>query len=524
MTVDRKTEKYRLFFLLFLLSALILCPACSSGPGSGHLEQGSVVQHRDGNLTVFLNRTGFTTDTAISRTSAFIAYVYKDTSFSEIEHRAAPCNLRFQKDSECSSASDNNCILTCNRNGLQNCTERNRSIIERCEDRLILQRKPVDAIGFSNEPGFFGYDKDSGLYSPPLSTAETAVDSYPSERPPDPEGVTDADIWQCYERSYLNNNTGGYECGLNPSPIRYLDLNSNTYMMRIYAAGSDGLPTRYLLSYNDFQSHNHPVDDGDRFLVYIGIHYRAIQQHELAEYRFLRNSPVFSRPVPVPDLISPRISIKINLQGRSDTVQSLKVKPYSEWFDPLATCRPDTAAETDLIISEIHWAGSETDTGGSVDYSDEFIEIYNRSDKRAVISGWSIDGAGIGSSALLMPSCLFINAGERLVIAEKSSGAFSRVDHTDSSLELADTGEKLSLKDSAGNTEHAIDCSEENGGWAAGSLAAARISMATQLSGTPDCNEYSDTAVSDMTDTSVFKPGYTSDDPGNDGVIATPRY
>jgi len=112
----------------------------------------------------------------------------------------------------------------------------------------------------------------------------------------------------------------------------------------------------------------------------------------------------------------------------------------------------------DVVINEIAWAGSADSS------SDEYIELYNPTSQEVDLSGWTIDDDD-GASTYSITSGSIASNGYFLI--EKNEDAVKSIT-ADAviSLSLANSGDKLVLKDAAGN---AIDTVNSSGGtWFAG--------------------------------------------------------
>jgi hypothetical protein len=128
----------------------------------------------------------------------------------------------------------------------------------------------------------------------------------------------------------------------------------------------------------------------------------------------------------------------------------------------------DTALTREVVISEVNWYGSGTDT------SDEWIELRNLSGAARNLSGWTIDAAGSGSNPITIAAGTTLPAGGYLVLARRQGedAPGSRTSVTGVAgvqvipgLSLANGGELLVLRDVEGT---AIDATP-SGPWPAGS-------------------------------------------------------
>lgn len=463
------------FSLVLTTLFLVGCSAISNG--NTEKNQGHIIQDETGNLRVHLNNINFSSNSAINSTSVFIIYVYKQV------------DRKF-------GSSYENCI---NQN-YSNLDE--QKLKQRCEDREIFLNEAVDAIGFSNEPGFYGLQKSGSdiEYSPAL-IVEPPVADYPSHPVDAPPGYTDADYWQCYSRYWLN---GAYECGINPHPIKYLDLDNSSFIFKIHAADTDGYPGIYRNDYFDFQHFQHPVSDGDRFYAYIGVHYHGLGSSHSSAQRFTSSSSIFTRPVK-PDLISERIEIEItllSLDGSNSAGGLYNIPKFNSWYKPFTLCEPSQANAGDIIISEILWAGSQQSTGTN-SHDDEFLELFNTTGTRLILTDWQIKGAGYGGGAIKLPRCLSIAANSTTTIGNTRNKAFPYLtvtyQETLQNISLANTGRHLVLEDASGNTIHEVNCSS---GWPAAESSSPRVSM-TSSAVTPACADYTATTALQTLDESI---------------------
>lgn len=442
------------------------------------------MQYPDGNITVFLNNKNLKNDSKISRESVFMAYVFKRADF-----------------------------------GLECENEENPRL---CEDQAIFRNTKIDALAFSNEPGFYGRSEQYG-YSPKLM-ADEAMGGYPSTMPPDPVGMDDPDVWQCFYSSF----NGGYQCGVNNHPIRYLDLNLSQFHMQVIAADGKGYPSSYMIDYNNFQSLNHPVQDGDRFYMYLAVHYKGIQADEQAEKRFYASSSVFKRPA-IPDLISPRIAINIKLlaEGPYDKAGSVyDIPDFNQWGYPGCPATTGVAAGT-LFFSEILWAGSQK-TDGTNNTSDEFFEIYNNSNQPIVMSGYRIGGMASGTNEIVLPDCATIEPHDVITVHSKLGTAFSDAYIVDSSVSIANAGKSISIKDASGNSIHTLDCSANWGSKGSNGTPKASMHLTSLLSAPTSCTtDYATTLTTD-TDYAAHSVRLNSDyaavDDSSAGTVATPGF
>ena len=421
--------------IIFSLLSILLCSGffCDAlETGKEPADQGKIVQLKEGDLHIFLNNKGFSSNLNITKYSAFIAYVFvKGGDFKQ------PCPTDGSSD----------------------------------------QVHCVDSFGFSNDPGYFGYNKDFQSYGPSLQDSVL--------------GPTKLDGFYCYPLG-----SSQWNCGFNRNPIQYLDLSSNQYLMRVIAADGSGYASIFQQEYNGFQSLNHIVNEGDRFDVYLAVHYNATQEADTDYGRFLKNSSIWQRPI-VPDLISPKVSIKIKLsaEGPTDTAgNTYDIPDFSTWVDPFAECRGSNTSAGELVISELVWAGSQ-ENDLSTSSTDEYIEIFNRSGRDLILSDYKIESVKADSSSawtIILPKCLTVkgnddrsttNKDERIiVIGEKTTGAFPTLEVADTTISLSNSeGRKTILKNKDGVVLHELDCTSYSA-WPGGSSASPRTSMVQSAS------------------------------------------
>ncbi|MCB1199173.1 MAG: lamin tail domain-containing protein [Leptospiraceae bacterium] len=477
--------KRALPILVVFLSATLL--QCSNAGSSEPLNQGYMIQSPEGDLQVFLNNKGFKSDPRFSATTVFTAYVYDQTEYQ----------------------------VECGTDQL-------------CEDKLIFRNETIDSMGFSNDPGFFGYESTDGRYSPRLNS-DDPFGSYPQSRPDIPAGFQDPDVFQCFYSFFRN----GYECGVNPHPIRKLDTSLSQFFINVYAADGRGFPSFYIQDYNEFQSLNHPISDGDRYFVYIAAHFDAIIDAPRAEDRFKATSSIWSRPIK-PDLISPRIPLTVKLLPESPQDEAggtYELPDFSKWRSP--RCQADTVTAGDVFISEILWMGSVSRNGVDVN-NDELLEIYNNSGRTLQVGGWKIVNAGPTQNSVVqsfeIPDCTTIAASSTLTIGRSTDSAFKILDIASTSLTLRNSGANLNLaiQDANGTTVSQLtgcttawaSIGENTGGVRRRSMALAAIP------GTPAsyaCSTFATSTSSNSNINSSFSYGLNTDTtPINVGTAATP--
>jgi hypothetical protein len=480
-----------------LLLLLLVFSACSAGSVGEPPNQGAVQQTAAGQIVANLSNRGISKDPRISELSMIALYLYKKKDYSL----------------SCTNASDR----------------------LRCEDALIFSNEKVDSMGFTNEPGYFGYDATYQSYYPKL--VADRGQNYPSTKPADPPGFTDPDVWQCIRNPFTTSpNYNKYECGVNSHPIRYFRRDLTTYTLQVYATDGRGFPSSYILDYNLFNSLNHPVKDGDRYYAYFAVHYQAIRQAADSEDRFDKNASTWKRPIE-PDLVSPRIEINVKLlpEGPYDKAGSVyEIPDYSTWYDPLAACRAaQTVPANSVYISEVMWMGSE-DLSGSASTDDEFIEIYNSNPFDVSLSGWKILGAGVGSDALILPTCAVVKAGSVYTVGRRTDKAFTRFDYVTTALSLSNSGESsFGLQSADGSYTHAITgCT--SGPWGGkgqnGGAGSPKASMRLTSINTPTNTCSAGWATSKVidpnyaADSAYLNPAHAAADDTSDGTVATPGF
>ncbi|HNL11021.1 MAG TPA: lamin tail domain-containing protein, partial [Turneriella sp.] len=108
----------------------------------------------------------------------------------------------------------------------------------------------------------------------------------------------------------------------------------------------------------------------------------------------------------------------------------------------------DTAAAGQVVISEIIWMGSYSNTQTG-DGADEFIELYNNTASAINISGWQFacttDGTN-NNSAITLPPGALIAPGGYFVVASKNTGAFAgSANHFDSKVGITNSSRECRL-------------------------------------------------------------------------------
>lgn len=473
--------------------------SCSSDPLVEPPNQGAVQQTPQGQIIANLTSRGIAKDPRFNETSMIALYLYKKVDYSL----------------SCTGASDP----------------------KKCEDNLVFRNEQVDALGFTNEPGYFGFEPEYGTYFP-LLVADDGQ-NYPTTKPADPPGFPDPDVWQCIRVPFTTSpNYNKYECGVNFHPIRYFNRNLSTYTLQVYAATGRGYASSYILDYNLFNSLNHPVRDGDRYFAYFAVHFQAMKAAPDSEDRFDVNASTWKRPIE-PDLVSPRIEIRVKMlpEGPYDKAGSVyDIPDYSTWYDPLAGCRPVAGTPGSVYFSEIQWMGSE-DISGNAQTGDEFIELYNRSGNAINISGWQIEGAASGGGSLVLPLCATIPAGGVYTIGKYNDRAFTNLNYITPSLSLSNSGRNLVLKDASGTVIHSLTgCTSSWGskGQNGGANAPKRsMRLDTVLKTLPytssacTASDWTTTSTGDSnygTSSANVRSAYKANDDTSDGTVATPGY
>ncbi|MBN8223053.1 MAG: lamin tail domain-containing protein [Spirochaetes bacterium] len=477
--------------LVFVLAAIALqCKAGSNG--SEPPNQGALQQTPAGQIVANLSNRGIAGDSRFTEQSMIALYLYKKKDYSL----------------SCTSATDR----------------------KKCEDGLIFKNEKIDSLGFTNEPGYFGFDADFNSYFPTL-IADTGY-NYPATKPADPPGFPDADVWQCMRITFSGDpNFNKYECGVNAHPIRYFNKNLTTYTLQVYATDGKGYASSYILDYNLFNSLNHPVKDGDRYYAYFAVHFNAMKNATDSEDRFDLAASTWKRPIE-PDLISPRIEINVKLlaEGPYDKAGSVyDIPDYSTWYDPFAGCRPTANVGVDTVYySEFLWQGSEDSTGASAS-DDEFFEIYNKNNFDVILTGWRFGGVGSGSNEISFPICTTIKANGVLTVGRSTANAFKKLDFQTTGISLSNGGESaLTIKDASGNTIHSMTCASNNWNAASsnGGSGLPKRSLRLNAIGTPvnNCTSLVQTSTADTGyDASNINTAYQGT-LASDGVVATPGF
>lgn len=488
----------RVAYLFSMLSFLGLI-GCSIESGKEAPNQGAVQQTREGQIVANLTHRGIKDDARFTETSMVALYFYKKTDYSL----------------SCTSAPDR----------------------KKCEDLLIFKNEKIDSLGFTNEPGYFGYSADFNSYRP-MIIADQGF-NYPTVKPSDPPGFSDPDVWQCYLNTFTGSpNYGKYECGVNSHPIRYFNKDLTTYTLQVYATDGRGYASSYILDYNLFNSLNHPIKDGDRYYAYFAVHFNALKSATDSENRFDFNASTWKRPIE-PDLVSPRIEINVKMlpEGHYDRAGSVyDIPDFSTWYDPFAACRAaQTVPANSVYISEVMWMGSE-DLSGAPSTDDEFVEIYNSNSFDVSLSGWKILGAGSGSTALTLPTCAVIPAGGVYTVGKRTDKAFTQFDFVSSNINLANGGESsFGLQSPTGSYSHTIANCASPQAWdnkgINGSTNAPKSSMrlfAIATHSTDCASGWITTSVDDTNFTAaaanVHSDYLAATDTATEGTVATPGF
>jgi hypothetical protein len=484
--------------VVLLCMAVGLFSYCKAGSSGDSPNQGAIQQTPEGQIVVNLANRGIRKDPRFTDVSMVAIYLYKKKDYSL----------------SCTNAADR----------------------RKCEDILIFKNEKIDSLGFSNEPGYFGYDPDFKTYFPNL-IADTGY-NYPSSKPADPQGFADPDVWQCLRNPFVGTaNYNKYECGVNSHPIRSFNKDLTTYTLQVYATDAQGFATSYILDYNLFNSLNHPVKDGDRYFAYMAVHFKSHKAAADSEDRFDASASTWKRPIE-PDLVSPRVEIKIKLlaEGHHDKPGSTyDIPDYSTWYDPYTDCRATRNVPAGSIYySEIMWMGSK-DTNGTGASEDKFVEIYNSNSFDVYMSGWKLNGVGAGASAITLPTCSLIKANSVYTVGAQTNKAFKKFDLVSGLVSLTNTGEAtLNIQDAAGTIISSVTgCT--TGPWGSnglnGGANAPKRSMRLTAIGTAATTcaaNWSTTSVSDTsysTSSGNLNSGYSATaDTATEGTVATPGY
>jgi len=145
---------------------------------------------------------------------------------------------------------------------------------------------------------------------------------------------------------------------------------------------------------------------------------------------------------------------------------AFSVTPTATPKPPTPTPPPTKTPKRDLVISEIAWAGTQAS------YDDEWIELYNNSEKAIDLTGWVLKGdyndpyiqLGNADEPILKSGEYFLlERGDEETVADESEKINKGMTYSGS---LSNSGETLTLLDPAGNV---VDTANRNGGyWPAG--------------------------------------------------------
>ncbi len=100
-----------------------------------------------------------------------------------------------------------------------------------------------------------------------------------------------------------------------------------------------------------------------------------------------------------------------------------------------------------IKISEVLWSGS-VNADGVRDIEDVFIEIRNEGARSANLQGWFIIQDGTIEQTYVIPETLWVEVGEHVFLAKKTTGCFPEPDGILEDLQLPDGGPfRLTLRD-----------------------------------------------------------------------------
>ncbi|MBI2453778.1 lamin tail domain-containing protein [Candidatus Peregrinibacteria bacterium] len=160
------------------------------------------------------------------------------------------------------------------------------------------------------------------------------------------------------------------------------------------------------------------------------------------------------------------------------------------------------SADPTVVINEVAWAGTVASS------SDEWIELWNGTDRDIDLSGWTIEDDGgsqmyaIGSGTITPKSYFLIEK------VEESTSV--PADALAANMSLSNTGDSLVMKDSSGREIDTVNGS--GGAWHAGSAATKTSMERRRFSGADHAEDWAD-AVS----------GSGATDRGGNAVTGTPR-
>ncbi len=168
-------------------------------------------------------------------------------------------------------------------------------------------------------------------------------------------------------------------------------------------------------------------------------------------------------------------SVLIELRGRNVADMVAAYLDRIGAVSVVANNTGDTSVAGAVVINEINWAGSYTNSQ-TTDTGDEFLELYNTTASAINISGWKFacttDGGATVSSYLQLPAGAVIPPGGFFTLAASSAGAFpnatfftSQLNVTNSSRECKLTNGKAAASTYAGQagfTGDIIDTAGDN--------------------------------------------------------------
>ncbi|MBD3366392.1 hypothetical protein GF360_03600 [candidate division WWE3 bacterium] len=140
------------------------------------------------------------------------------------------------------------------------------------------------------------------------------------------------------------------------------------------------------------------------------------------------------------------------------------ISEWSDWCYLILDRTIDDAEEGEVLINEVMWSGSSENT------SDEWIELYNESDREIKLKNWTLS---IGDETeITLPEDEVIEAHSYFLISkydeEDGNSALNVTpDLVAEELNLEDAGSRLTLKDAFNNEIDSIDASSE---WPAGEV------------------------------------------------------
>jgi hypothetical protein len=130
---------------------------------------------------------------------------------------------------------------------------------------------------------------------------------------------------------------------------------------------------------------------------------------------------------------------------------------------------PLAANSLDVVINEVAWMGTQAST------NDEWIELYNTTDRDIDLAGWTLESAD-GTPSITLSGIILAKGFFLLERTDDNTVSDIAADQIYTGV-LLNTGEALYLKDSAGNV---IDTANgDGGGWPAGTAAGGNPPYAT---------------------------------------------